>query len=104
VWRPGHDGGPRKWGVRRRVGPGCWKGVSGGVRREFEREFRMIAFLRALRGLAWNETADDDSSAVWLTTVQVPLDDLSATQSRLRVLSAPPHAPSRVLCPAGAAG
>jgi hypothetical protein len=50
------------------------------------------------------EAIDAIQQAESLAADLTPVTDLSVTQSRLRVLSAPPHAPSRVVCPAGAAG
>ena len=50
------------------------------------------------------EAIDAIQHAESLAADLTPVTDLSVTQSRLRVLSAPPNAPSRVRVPAGAAG
>jgi hypothetical protein len=51
-----------------------------------------------------SEAIDAIQQAESVAADLTPVTDLSVTQSRLRVLTAPPHAPSRVVCHAGAAG
>jgi hypothetical protein len=79
-----------------------------GVRRlVYERSRRALnALLELVEPRPADADAIDDAiqQAESLAADLTPVTDLSVTQSRLRVLSAPPHAPTRVLCPAGAAG